>query len=339
MLRVGPRSAGADPGPACYARGGTAPTVTDAHVVRGTIRPEAFLGGAMRLDAARAHEAFREVAARLGTDAAGAAAASIRLAVANIVRAIQLVSTERGRDPRDYALVPFGGAGPLLAAEIAEELGVREILVPPNPGVISALGLIAADYMRITGLTHRASLDAETPDSLRRAFANFRAGAEADFRALGLHGALDFTVTADMRFVGQAFEVPVELAPAALPRLTVADLAEGFTAAHRRLYLHGGEAGRRIEVVGLRFGVRRKLEAMPAFRERQGAGMPPAEAKVQTASGPVSARLVDAASAVSGEALHGPALIESYSSSTWVPPGWCAVPDAHGNTLLQKVTA
>src|SRR6185437_2166239 len=142
MLRVGPRSAGADPGPACYGRGGAAPTITDAHVVRGTIRPEAFLGGAMRLDAGRAHRAFAELAPRLGTDIAGAAAASIRLAVANIVRAIQLVSTERGRDPRDYALVPFGGAGPLLAAEIAGELGVHEVLVPPNPGVISALGLV-----------------------------------------------------------------------------------------------------------------------------------------------------------------------------------------------------
>ena len=142
MLRVGPRSAGADPGPACYGRGGTQPTMTDAHVVRGTIRPDAFLGGAMRLDADRAHAAFEDVARQLGTRRRGAAAAAIRLAVANIVRAIQLVSTERGRDPRDYALLPFGGAGPLLAAEIAEELGVREILVPPNPGVISALGLI-----------------------------------------------------------------------------------------------------------------------------------------------------------------------------------------------------
>ncbi len=109
-------------------------------MVRGTIRPEAFLGGAMRLDADRAHASFAKVARQLGCDAIGAATAAIRLAVANIVRAIQHVSTERGRDPRDYVLLPFGGAGPLLAAEIAEELGVREILVPPNPGVVSALG-------------------------------------------------------------------------------------------------------------------------------------------------------------------------------------------------------
>ena len=193
MLRVGPRSAGAEPGPACYGRGGTQPTVTDAHVVRGTIRPEAFLGGA--------HDAGRRARRtapsqtwprRLGTDVAGAAAAAIRLAVANIVRAIQLVSTERGRDPRDYALLPFGGAGPLLAAEIAEELGVREILVPPNPGVVSALGLLSADYVKVAGVTRRMRLD---DDGARRRCATpsprFASRREAEFRRLGLDGALE----------------------------------------------------------------------------------------------------------------------------------------------------
>jgi N-methylhydantoinase A len=334
MLRVGPRSAGADPGPACYRRGGASPTVTDAHVVRGTIRPEAFLGGAMRLDADRAHRAFQPLATRLGTDVAGAAAAAIRLAVANIVRAIQLVSTERGRDPRDYALMPFGGAGPLLAAEIAAELGVRDILVPPNPGVISALGLIAADYVKIAGITRRTALDEGAPAVLRDAFARFRADAEQEFRALDLLGALEFTATADMRFLGQAFEVPVELDAAALAGLSASELAERFTAAHRRLYMHGGEPGRRVEIVGLRFGVRRPLETMPAFRERAVLSSHPGQAPVQAGGGRMMARLVDAAGLSPGEAIAGPALIEGYSSSTWVPPGWRAVPDAHGNILL-----
>ncbi len=336
MLRVGPRSAGADPGPACYGRGGVLPTVTDAHVVRGTIRPEAFLGGSMRLDADRAHRAFAELAARLGTDVAGAAAAAIRLAVANIVRAIQLVSTERGRDPRDYVLVPFGGAGPLLAAEIGTELGVREILIPPNPGVISALGLIAADYVKIAGITRRTALDEGAPSMLRDAFAGFRAEAEAEFRALGLHGALAFTATADMRFLGQAFEVPVELDATRLTGLTVTELAERFTAAHRRLYMHGGEPERRVEIVGLRFGVRRPLEIMPAFRERAVASRHPAQAPVRTDAGQVMARLLDAARLRPDDRVAGPALIEGYSSSTWVPPEWRAVPDAHGNIILHR---
>ena len=339
MLRVGPRSAGAMPGPACYGRGGTEPTVTDAHLVRGTIRADAFLGGAMRLDTERAHAAFAPIAARLGTDIQGAAAAAIRLAVANIVRAMQLVSTERGRDPRDYVLLPFGGAGPLLAAEIADELGVPEILVPPNPGVISALGLLSADFVKVAGVTRRTALDDGAPTILRDAFARFQSDARAEFHALGLDGALAFSLTADMRFVGQAFEIPVDIDPAALPGLTAADLAERFTAAHRRVYFHGGEPGRRVEIVGLRFGVRRRLEALPEFRERPTTLKHPETTQVRIGPATVPARLVDAASLVTNDPIVGPALIEGYSSSLWVPPGWTARRDPQGNIIMRGAAA
>jgi N-methylhydantoinase A len=334
MLRVGPRSAGAEPGPACYGRGGVLPTVTDAHVVRGTIRSENFLGGTMRLDEAAAHRAFAEIAAKLGTDVRGAAAAAIRLAVANIVRAIQLVSTERGRDPRDYALVPFGGAGPLLAVEIAEELGIAEILVPPNPGVISALGLLSADYVKVYGVTRRMALDAAAPDALREAEAELRRGAEAEFRSLALDGPLEYGLEADMRFVGQAFEIPVAIEQAVLPGLTAAELAERFTAAHRRVYLHGGEPGRKTEIVSLRYSVRRRLDEQPEVAEREG-GAGGGTATVRAADGAtLETRLVPAAG-FSGS-LPGPALIEGYSSSTWVPPGWAARRDEAGNLILRR---
>ena len=336
MLRVGPRSAGADPGPACYGKGGTEPTVTDAHVVRGTIRPAAFLGGAMALNADAAHAAFAGVARRLGTDIAGAAAASIRLAVANIVRAIQLVSTERGRDPRDYTLLPFGGAGPLLAAEIAEELNISEILVPPNPGVISALGLIVADTMKVTGITRRAPLDAAAPDVLRAEFARFRTAAQAEFRQLGLNGALEFTLGVDMRFVGQAFEIPVDIDPESLPELGVADLAERFDAAHRRVYMHGGEAGRRIEMVGLRCGIRSPQPPLASFRERPTTIRGPLETPIRIGDRTIVARLHAASALVCGQRIAGPASIEGYSSSTWVPPGWIAVADEAGNILMRR---
>ncbi len=132
MLRVGPESAGADPGPACYQRGGTQPTVTDAHLVRNTIRREAFLGGKMEIDPDAAKEAFRALAGRLGMSVEEIADSAIRIANANIIRAIQIITTQRGKDPRDYAMVAFGGAGPLHAAQVAEDLGVRTILVPPT---------------------------------------------------------------------------------------------------------------------------------------------------------------------------------------------------------------
>ncbi|GGC46124.1 hydantoinase/oxoprolinase family protein [Chelatococcus reniformis] len=339
MLRVGPRSAGASPGPACYGRGGSQPTVTDAHLIRGTIRADAFLGGTMALDVERAHASFEEVAGRLGVSVREAAAAAIRLAVANIVRAVQLVSTERGRDPRDYALLPFGGAGPLLAAEIAEELGIGEILVPPNPGVISALGLLSADYVRVAGVTRRASLGEEAPGLLREEFARFRSGAEAEFRSLGLDGELAFDLTADMRFVGQAFEIPVEIAPDRLAGLKPSDLADDFAAAHRRIYFHGGEPGRNVEIVGLRFGVRRRLDALPEFRERPAAVPHAGEAEIWTAQGAVKARLIDAASLDPADPVEGPTLVEGYSSTLWVPPAWRARRDEPGNIIMQRINA
>jgi N-methylhydantoinase A len=336
MLRVGPRSAGASPGPACYGRGGAAPTVTDAHVVRGTIRADTFLGGTMQLDADAAHRAFERIATQLGLSVREAAAAAIRLAVANIVRAVQMVSTERGRDPRDYALLPFGGAGPLVAAEVAEELGVREILVPPNPGVISAFGLLAADYLRVAGVTRRCRLDAEAPAVLREEFARFRAGAEQEFAELGLSGALAFDLTAEMRFTGQAFEIPVEIDPSRLAGLNEADLAAEFGAAHRRIYFHGGEAGRRIEIVALRFGVRRRLDTLPDFRERPAQHAQPGQAEMWTPSGPVAARLVAASALAPGDEVKGPAMIEGYTSTVWVPPGWRAERDESGNIVMQR---
>jgi N-methylhydantoinase A len=335
MLRVGPRSAGADPGPACYGRGGTEPTVTDAHVVRGTIRPDAFLGGGMRLDADAAHRAFVDLAQRLGTDVRGAAAAAIRLAVANIVRAIQLVSTERGRDPRDYALLPFGGAGPLLAAEIADEIGIREILVPPNPGVVSALGLLSADYVKVYGVTRRMRLGEDAPGVLRDEHARFSQAAEAEFRALGLEGRLEHALEVDMRFVGQAFEIPVAVDPGALAVLRPADLADRFAEAHRRVYLHGGEPGRQVEMVALRFTVRRRLDDLPEVRERQAPLDRPPTADIVTGGRVVAARICEAAR-IGTETLAGPALIEGYSSTTWVPPGWTAARDSAGNVILRR---
>ncbi|MBS4010927.1 MAG: hydantoinase/oxoprolinase family protein, partial [Roseovarius sp.] len=163
MLRVGPHSAGADPGPACYGRGGRLPTITDAHVVRKTIRAEALLGGRMALSTAAAFSSMESIAEKLGMTVEETADSAIRLADANIVRAIQLISTERGLDPRDFVLVPFGGAGPLHATAVAEELGICRILVPPNSGVISAFGLLASDFATYESLTRRVPLDPASP--------------------------------------------------------------------------------------------------------------------------------------------------------------------------------
>ena len=193
MLRVGPRSAGADPGPACYGRGGSLPTLTDAHVVRGTVRPEAFLGGRMRIDAAAAARALAPIAQRFGLALEAAADSAIALANANIVRAIQLISTERGHDPRDYVLVPYGGAGPLHAARVAEELGIVTIVVPPAAGIISAYGLIASDFVLFESMTRKVLAGDSAAEVLREVFRQMqgraleRAGANWDPGSARLH--------------------------------------------------------------------------------------------------------------------------------------------------------
>jgi N-methylhydantoinase A len=193
--------------------------------------------------------------------------------------------------------------------------------------------------MKVAGITRRTPADDAAPAVLRDTFARFQADATTEFHALGLDGALDFSLTADMRFVGQAFEIPVDIEPAILPRLTAADLAERFTAAHRRVYFHGGEPGRRVEIVGLRCGVRRRLEALPEFRERPTTLIRPSGIPVRIGSETVTAALRDAAGLPVNETISGPALIEGYSSSIWVPPGWTARRDTHGNILMQGTAA
>ncbi|OWY59027.1 hydantoinase, partial [cyanobacterium TDX16] len=180
-------------GPACYGKGGTEPTTTDAHIVIGTIRPAAFLGGRMKLDAQAAHRAFEPLAQRFKLTVEQAASSALQLADANIVRAIQLVSTERGRDPRDYALVPFGGAGPLHAARIAEELGISTIVVPPNAGVISAYGLVASDYTKFDAVTRKMKLDETAAQEAGRIFAEMRHRLAAQFAGMKLPGDLVYT--------------------------------------------------------------------------------------------------------------------------------------------------
>ena len=236
LLRVGPESAGADPGPACYGKGGQRPTITDAQVIVGAVRPEGFLGGKMAIDAEAARLAFGPVADHFGMSIEQAADAAIRVANNSVVRAIQLVSTERGRDPRDYALVPFGGGGPLHAAKIAEELGIAHLVVPPNPGVLSAYGLLASDFTKHDSLTRKlnaADAAAEAPALL----AGLADGLAQEFAVLGLEGAPAFAYSADMRFVGQAFELAVPLPDHAGERLSQADLRRGFDQAHRQLFL------------------------------------------------------------------------------------------------------
>ena len=336
MLRVGPQSAGADPGPACYGRGGTEPATTDAHIVIGTIRPGAFLGGRMQLDGEAARRAFEPLAERFDLSIEQAAASALQLADANIVRAIQLVSTERGRDPRDYALVPFGGAGPLHAARIAEELGISTIVVPPNAGVISAYGLVASDYTKFDAVTRKMRLDDRAARDAGRIFAEMREHLSAQFADMKLPGTLDYTHTLDMRFVGQAFEVGVEIPADRLSSLDAAYLSGLFADAHHRTFMHGANLDRPVEIVTLRVGATLPIGDAPKLDREKLPARPPEQAKIFHGEAWLDCSRYTAEALNAGQQITGPAVIEGYTATTWVPPGWTAGLDAADNLILRR---
>lgn len=341
MLRVGPQSAGADPGPACYGKGGTEPTTTDAHIVIGTIRPGAFLGGRMKLDDAAARAAYAPLAERFGLGIEQAASSALQLADANIVRAIQLVSTERGRDPRDYALVPFGGAGPLHAARIAEELGITTIVVPPNAGVISAYGLVASDYTKFDAVTRKMKLDETAATEASRLFGEMRARLSGQFADMKLPGDLIHTYTLDMRFVGQAFEVGVEVPADRLDSLDATYLAGLFADAHHRTFMHGAALDRPVEIVTLRVGATLPIGvpprlAPPQFDRDAVEARTPETARIFHGEAWVDCTRHTAEALTPGQRIDGPAVIEGYTATTWVAPGWTATLDAANNLVLRK---
>jgi N-methylhydantoinase A len=336
MLRVGPRSAGADPGPACYGRGGTEPTLTDAHVVRGTVRPEAFLGGRMQIDADAAARSLQPIAQRFNITLEAAADSAVALANANIVRAIQLISTERGHDPRDYVLVPYGGAGPLHAAKVAEEIGIATIVVPPAAGIISAYGLIASDFVLFESMTRRALADESAAHVLREVFHVMRGRALERAAASGLEGRLVLSLTAEMRFVGQAFEVPVLFEERELEALDAADVHRRFGEVHQRVYFFGGEATKPVEFVSFRLGVVAPLAELPLLAETKTAATPARPIRIFDGKAWRDARLLNRSALGQKELISGPALIEDPTSTLYVPVGWTARLDANDNTILER---
>ena len=335
MLRVGPQSAGADPGPVCYNRGGIQPTITDAHLVRGTIYPEAFLGGRMAISEAAARKALEPIAQHFGMSLEEAADSAVQVANANIVRAIQLISTERGYDPRDYVLVPYGGAGPLHAASVARDLGITTVVVPPNSGVISAYGLLASDFVQFESLTRRICVEETAPAIVRSVYHEMRERALSRAQNMGLSDNLQFSFVAEMRFVGQAFEVSVELDEEELSTLTPARLRELFGAAHQRVYFFGAALDKAVEIVSFRMGLTSPLKEMPVLRESAEFHVPEREIEMFDARVRRRGRLMSRSALVQGARISGPALLLDPTSTLLVPSGWTAERDGNDNVILQ----
>ncbi len=336
-LRVGPRSAGAVPGPACYSRGGLEPTVTDANVVLGYIRPGRLANGDIAIDPDAAASTVRDrIATPLGMDLLQAAEGIHRIANARTMRALRAVSTERGRDPREFVLMAFGGSGPVHAAGLARELHIRQVIVPPLPGLFSALGLLAS------GVEHhdvRSCLlfatDAEAA-SLERVRQELRQKMLDRFEAEGYAASrVALSWSADLRFQGQASEIRLELSGDPLDGPGIQALNEAFETEHQRLYGHRSDPENPTEIIAVRLvgqvaapgreaGFRHGASAFAARSRRQ--------AYFGSDYGVIDTAVVTRSN-LSGTA-RGSLLIDEYDSTIVVPPFMSVRRDEHGNVVM-----
>jgi len=327
-LRVGPMSAEAVPGPACYGRGGTRPTVTDANLVLGRFGGDTRLGGELALDAAAAEQAIAEHIARpLGLDLVTAASGILRVANANMGRGIRVVSIERGHDPRGLTLVPFGGAGPMHGSPIARDLAIPRLLVPPTPGILCALGLLVADLRHDLSRTHLAPHAGTTAAQAEAVFAPMLAEARrmlAEDRIPAERQRVEMHV--EMRYIGQSFELPIPLAEFSDGEWTA--LAPAFHAEHLRRFGHS-DPNAPVEIVSFAVIAKGLIDTPELLRPEPGGPVPPGSAQAgarrvyfETDSGgawhdcPVWARKT----LFAGNEIAGPAIVEEVSATTVLYP-------------------
>ena len=334
-LRVGPRSAGADPGPVCYGRGGRQPTVTDAHLVLGRLREDRFLGGDMSLDKSAAHRSIESLAKSLGLDVEETAAGILSVADAAMVRAIKVISLERGHDPRDFALVSFGGAGGLHACRMAEALDMTRVVIPRNPGLLSAYGMLHAERVQYFAQTTVMRVDAITSSTEgKRALIQVAEALDARARQASARGAgYAMRYAVDLRYVGQSFALRCEVDwNIEDPTEDFALPLDAFEARHEELY--GWSApGKPIELVTLR-GVAAwgSGDGTESSSPEPHAATPRASSlKKKTLQGDVRvffdggealAALLERSDLEEGDCFEGPCVITEYSGTAVIPEGW-----------------
>lgn len=345
-LRVGPRSAGADPGPACYGRGGTRPTVTDANLILGRINPESFLGGKMRLSVEAAAQAMeREIASRLHLTVTEAALGMLEIANASMIEALRMISVQRGFDPREFALVAFGGAGPLQANAIAADVGIHELVIPMSPGVSSALGLLLADLKHDFVRTYIQLLNQVDANFINDIFRGFE---ERGREALLVEGVPDdkqsFVREMDMRYAGQSFELKVPIVVSKVDQEVARSLEEAFHRLHERTYGHS-TPGEPVEVVNLRLTAR-GIIPKPKIRRLASTGTDTDRALkghrdvcFSSAEGYVSTPIYDRYQLQAGSTITGPAVIEEFDSNTLLQPGYSASADEFGSLHIVQAAS
>lgn len=339
MLQVGPHSAGARPGPASYGHGGSAPAVTDALVQLGWIRPHRFLGGAMEIYPEKAEAALTTLSAPFGQTTDAIAMDMIEICAAHISRGIRLVSVQRGHDPKDYALYAYGGMDPMMGVLAARELKIRRVVVPPHPGLFSALGLLVADLKRVYRRTSIQPPDGVADQRVAETFASLQATAEAEFSALDRAPAeIHFEHTLEMRFQGQGYEVATPVTLDCLRRKGSEYLIGAFRNEHRARF-GANPRGGEIEIVTFRLTAR-ILTSDDVLRKVVGGARnkksPPeiARGSITFEGGKLDCHFAWRGDLSEGFVVTGPAIIEEPTATTVVAPGWSATVDRSGALVL-----
>jgi N-methylhydantoinase A len=340
-FRVGPRSAGAVPGPAAYGRGGTEPTVTDANVMLGRLDPQDFLGGAMTLDASASHRAVGVLAAQLGLDPLATAEGILTVINSNMANAIRSRTVQKGVDPRQFALVAFGGAGPLHAADVATMLGIAEVIVPPYPGITSAMGLLTTD-LKYDAI--RTQFQVSTAIDLARLNADFEA-MEATLRARFSADHVDeeriaFERRGDLRYVGQGYELHIPFPQGEITADGLIEVWQAFHAKHLSEYGQAFEASA-IEIVNARVIGAGRIDKIAGLSMPRGGSLEDARVKVAPCLFRVNGRLSSFDTMfyrrerlAAGERIPAPAIVLQVDSTTVIPPGADAVTDEVGNIII-----
>jgi N-methylhydantoinase A len=331
LLRVGPQSAGADPGPVCYGRGGTEPTVTDANVVLGRLNPAFFLGGEMGLDVEAARAAIEErLATPLRLTVTEAAYGIVEIANAAMVNALHLISVQRGYDPRDFVLVAFGGAGPVHANAIAREAEMPRLLVPPSPGIFSATGLLTTDLKRDAATTVMRRADKVSAAELDVVFEELERDGAEELTAEGLpRDRVEFVRALDMRYVGQSYELAVPAGD---------ELIERFHAHHERVYGFAAPT-EPVEIVSVRLTSVGRIAKPPARTLAGGAAPEAKETRpvyFAEADGFVDCPIYGREALPAGATLSGPVVVEELDSTTVVHPGYRVRADENANLIVER---
>ena len=339
-LRVGPKSAGADPGPVCYGRGGTEPTVTDCNLLLGYLDKGSLLAGDLPIDHAAAERAItKRLAEPLGINARTAAAAVVDVVNHAMAEALKIVSVQRGHDPRDFALAAFGGAGPLHAAALASELTIAEVVCPPIPGAFSALGLVGTDLKRDYVRTVYTTTAAADPAHLEAAFAELeRIGAAMLDRAGVAPERRRFERSIDARYERQSYELSISVPSRTLDQAALGEIAEAFHNRHRQTYGHDNR-GEPVQLVSARVAAIGAISSLLIQTRTAAAGANAVKGGRQVwfrQTGAAEATIYDRGRMVAGLIAPGPAVIESLESTILVPPGWQAKMTDDGFVVLTR---